>query len=197
MLGKPRIEFSDRDSQREEYDRVLNELVLEFPDFKLVPKQSSWLMRGVDFFLKLITFGMMSSFMLRYTTTLGFTIYTPKPWDDRSWISRAETLRHEGVHMRQFLRMGWLGFSFMYLVFVFPGGLSLGRFLLESEAYEESLRAVADYYGVEALRDADLRKRMVDHFVGPEYFWMWPFRKNVERWYDEFASELERTYLGN
>ena len=197
MLGKPRTEFYPYGAQYDEHERVVESLMLEFPAFKLVEKKNSWFMKVIAFLLKVITFGRMNTFMTSFTTTIGYTIYTPSTWVSRSYISRAETLRHEGVHMRQLMRMGWLGFTFMYLLFVFPVGLALGRYLLESEAYEESLRAVADYYGVEAIRDEDLKKGIVDHFVSAEYFWMWPFRKNVERWYDEFVSELERTYLGN
>jgi hypothetical protein len=197
MLGRPSVEFSTEEAQHGEYERVVEALMVEFPDFKIVAKKDSKLMKAIDVFLKLVTFGFSISFMSGFTTTIGYTVYTPSTWDDRSYLSRAETLRHESVHMQQLARMGWPGFLFMYLIFVLPGGLALGRFLLESEAYEESLRAVADYYGVEALRDEDLRKNTVGHFVGAEYFWMWPFRKNVERWYDEFVSELERLYLGN
>lgn len=197
MFGSQGTKFHSYYDQFEELERVNEELMKKFPRFKLVDKKNSLFMKAIDIFLKLITFGHMKTFMINYTTTVGFTVYTPSTWISRSHLSRAETLRHEGVHMAQLTRLGFFTYVFLYLFFILPGGLALGRMLLESEAYEESLRAVADYYGVEKLREKSIRKSIVDHFVGPEYFWMWPFRENVERWYDDFVSELERIYLGN
>jgi hypothetical protein len=33
----------------------------------------------------------------------------------------------------------------------------------------------------------------VTRFTGPDYGWMWPFPRGVERWYDAWLAELDRT----
>lgn len=165
----------------------------EFPDFKLVPKEQSGLMKAANIALKIITFGQMKSFMTTFTTTMGYTVYTPRNWEKRSAASRAVTLRHERIHMRQRKKYGWFGFGFLYLFVFFPIALAYFRMKFEKEAYEESLRAVKEYYGMRPLKKADTRERYIDHFTTAQYFWMWPFRGAIGRWYDDVVEELGKS----
>ena len=100
-------------------------------------------------------------------------------------------LRHERVHLRQRRRYGMALFAFLYLVPLFPLGLAYGRARLEWEAYAETLRAIKELRGSAALRDSTLRCRIVSRFVGGAYGYMWPFRRQVERWYDRAVTQLE------
>ena len=169
---------------------VERKILGEFPSFKVVYKHESLLMKAIDLFLKVITFWQMSTFLTQFTTTVGTTVYVSRNWTKRSPYSKAVTLRHETVHMRQRARMGTVLFSLSYLFWVFPVGLAKGRRDLEREGYEETLRAYYEYYGYSYLFRPDVRKRIVSHFTGPSYFWMWPFRKDCERWYDRVVSKI-------
>lgn len=183
------------DSPSSIYQSVTLKVKEEFPDFQVVYKENVWWMKFIGLFLKLITFGHMISFMSSYHTTIGYTVYVGSEWAGQSPFSRATTLRHEAVHMRQLRRYGFIRYAAMYLFWVFPFGLAIGRRNLEREAYEETLRAYAEYYGLPVLHENYLRVRIVSQFIGSSYFWMWPFRKSMNRWYDGFVSELEKTYM--
>lgn len=173
-----------------DYNAFLDEVRQEFPGFRLVDKRTSTLMKVTDVALKAITFGKMSSFMDRFTTTVGDSIYVPEGWEHRPVTSRLTTLRHERVHLRQARRLGRFLMSLMYLLVPLPVLFAYYRTKLEQEAYEESLAAIQEYGGNEALLDPDLRVRMIDHFVTAEYFWAWPWRLSVGKWYDAAIERL-------
>ena len=168
-------------------DAVLDAARNEFPNLRLIKKADSAFMKVLNVLLRIITFNQQKSFMTTYTTTVGNTIYTPSSWGTRSEPSRIITVRHEVVHFRQ-ADKNFL-FGFLYLFVFFPVGLAYYRMRYEQEAYEESMRAIAHLYGADALRKAD-RERIVSHFTSADYFWCWPFRKSVEKWYDEARDRI-------
>ena len=180
-----------------EYHRILMEMREEFPDFDILPKAGSRMMKTLDVLLRIITFGMMRTFMTDFTTTLGDSMYVTASWDDLHPLLKCITLRHERVHMRQkkryFRTIPWLSFTiygFKYCMWILPAGLAMARKLYEQEAYEETMRARAEYFGVYELRDVRLRKYIVDHFLSANYFWTWPYRSAVEAWYDDTVREI-------
>ena len=172
------------------YDELVAEIKAEFPDFQIKPKQESAFMRLLGKLLLVLTLGKMTAFMTSFTTTIGRTIYTPAKWE--SWKERPKMviLRHERVHLRQAKKYGQFLFSLLYLFAPVPMGLAWFRAKLEWEAYEESLRATAEFYGVGAVKVRAYRESVVYNFVGPNYAWMWPFRAQVERWYDDAILRL-------
>jgi hypothetical protein len=170
---------------------LIAEITREFPNFRLVPKRGDALSTLVDRLLKIVTLGRQRSYLAEYHTVIGSTLYTPLSWEKTGDVERAIVLRHERVHLRQRRRYGSLLMSFLYLIPFFPLGLAYGRARLEWEAYEETLRATADLLGLESARSPDLRTRIVGRFTGGDYGWMWPFRKQVERWYDDALGNLE------
>jgi hypothetical protein len=170
---------------------LIAEITREFPNFRLVPKRGDALSTLVDRLLKIVTLGRQRSYLTEYHTVIGSTLYTPLSWEKTGDVERAIVLRHERVHLRQRRRYGSLLMSFLYLIPFFPLGLAYGRARLEWEAYEETLRATADLLGLESARSPDLRTRIVGRFTGGDYGWMWPFRKQVERWYDDALGNLE------
>lgn len=172
-------------------ERFIDEIVQEFPGFRLVPKCESSLSKLIDAALKILTFGGQRDYMTHYHTVLGNTLYTPASWDDTSDLDRLITLRHERVHLRQRRRLTFPLMAFLYLIPFFPVGLAYGRARLEWEAYEETLSATAELRGVDALHSLDLREHIVKRFTGPDYGWMWPFRRVVERWYDQAVAKIE------
>lgn len=168
-------------------DELIEDIKKEFPSFKIVLKQESERMKAIDVFLRIITFNTMQKFMTDYTTTVGYTVYVGRGWYSRSEKSRVITLRHERVHMRQRKKYGFVLFSFLYLLCA-PTLFAYWRAKFEKEAYEESMRASAELYGAHMLQA--IRGNIVDHFLSADYFWMWPFRKSVEKWYDAAAERV-------
>lgn len=174
------------------YAGVVESIQKEFPDFKIIAKASSKLMKAADICLRILSLNQMNSFMTRYVTTMGEKVYVPNGWTERDYLLRAITLRHERIHMRQKKRVGMLFFTFAYLFWIFPIGLALSRRIFEQEAYAESLRASVEYFGPGALSDVAYRENIVSHFVGPDYLWTWPFRKSIEAWYDDLVTTIRR-----
>ena len=79
-----------------------------------------------------------------------------------------------------------------YLLVPLPLGLAWCRARLEWEAYAEGLAVARELFGEAHVRDPGLRAHVVGQFVGPAYGWMWPFRRTVERWYDQVLQAPRR-----
>jgi len=146
-------------------------------------------MKTIDVSLKVITFGQMKSFMTDFITTIGQKVYVPEGWDLKPASSKAAVIRHERIHMRQSKRHGRIMFSIAYLLIPLPIFFAYFRKKFEQEAYEESLRAIYEYHGELAFTPR-LKSDVIDHFTTSQYFWMWPFKKNLETWYDNFVAKL-------
>ena len=119
------------DRTQRELDVVLRRIEAEFPEFRVVSKRNSCVMRGIDVALRVLTFGAMATFMTEFVTTIGTTVYVPDKWDSRSPLSRAVVFRHEAVHMRQVRRLGFLVFAVLYLLWPLPFVFATGRRNLE------------------------------------------------------------------
>jgi hypothetical protein len=171
-------------------DAIIAEMGARPRPVRVVRKRAYWHQRAAAKALWLLTFGGQRTYLSRYVTTLGHTIYVPDIFcrrrPDRVW----QVLRHELVHVAQFERYGWLGMILLYGLLPLPAGLAYGRARLEWEAYRETLRAIAESEGIEAARDPKLHKRLVKRFTGPDYGWMWPFPRAVQRWIDEALAEI-------
>lgn len=174
-------------------ESLLAEISAEFPTFRIVPKTDSRLMLAIDLGLRALTLGRQSRFLTEYHTILGSVLFVAPSWLDMAERDRIVLLRHERVHMRQSRRLGILAMALLYLFPFFPIGLAYGRAKLEWEAYRETLKATMELYGLQAACSEALRVRIIDRFTGPDYGWMWPFRKSVETWYDKFVEELHQS----
>lgn len=182
---------SASDPDREaELGELLAAMRREFPRFRVVEKRGDRLSRAIDVALKGLTLGGQSRYLSHYHTVIGDTLYVPDGWDEAAAIDRIITLRHERVHLRQRRRYTMAGMTLWYLAGPLPLGLSWGRARIEWEAYEETLRATLELKGRAALLSPALRRHVVEQFVGPAYGWMWPFRGQIERWYDEAVERL-------
>lgn len=170
-------------------EAFLEEIRGEFPRFRLVRKRESRLSKLIDVTLRLLTLGGQREYMSRYHTVIGDTLYVPEAWEMTPDIAKVITLRHERVHLRQRRRYGDIGMTFLYLLPFFPLGLAYGRARIEWEAYTETIRATAEYRGLEAA--GALREYIVSQFTSGAYGWMWPFRRAVERWFDEALHLVE------
>jgi hypothetical protein len=169
---------------------TITAICAEFPNFRVVPKAGSSLSVAIDVALKLITAGAQRRYLSHYHTVIGDTLYVPPGWAAMSDVDRVILLRHERIHLRQRRRMGSVLMTLVYLLPFFPLGLAYGRARIEWEAYCETLRATAELRGLDAARAPLLRREIVRRFTGGDYGWMWPFRRQVESWYDEAVTRL-------
>ena len=159
----------------------------QFPKFKMVSKQNSLFMKFLNVLLKIISFGQLKNFM-RFTTTIGYTIYTSENWDHFSEENKIELLRHERIHMYQLHKYGFL-FFIMYLFLPFPILCAHYRKKFEQEAYEESMRCLMEEKGSKSFTE-QFRDRMIKRFTGSSYLWCWHSSKDIEKWYDDFVGNL-------
>ncbi len=176
------------------HERLLAEIRAEFPRFAVLPKDASGLQRAIGIVLAAITFGGQRSYMTRYHTMLFGKLYVPAAWDAMDDAARYVLLRHERVHLRQAARMGDAAMALVYLLPILPLFLAWGRARIEWEAYEETIRATAEVYGIAQARA--LEDEIVRRYVGPDYGWMWPFPGTVRRWFNEVIASLERGPVG-
>jgi hypothetical protein len=171
-------------------DAFVREMKDEFPDFEILPKKDSRLQRAIHTALAIVTLGGQRSYATRYHTVMFGKLWVPPSWDDMKDDDRYILLRHERVHLQQRKAMGDVWMGFMYLVWIFPIGLAYGRARIEWEAYIETIRATHELYGLE--RAMELKGEILRRFTGPDYGWMWPFPKQIHRWFDEAISTLDR-----
>lgn len=171
--------------------QFLKEIQQEFPKFRVVKKKGDALSWLIDRALKTATLGAQSEYLTHYHTVIGYTLYVPNAWDSTPDVSRVITLRHERVHLRQFRKYTAVGMAFVYMVPFFPVGLAYGRARIEWEAYTETLRATADYKGIDAAKQPWLKEHIIKQFTSGAYGWMWPFRGQLERWYADAIATIE------
>ncbi len=181
--------------QKEPLRSFLAEMHAEFPSFVIIRKETSPLSKAIDVLLRVITFGGQRDYLTHYYTVLGDRLYVPEGWDDVDPVGAVITLRHERIHLRQRRRYTMPLFMLVYLLFPLPFGLAYGRARIEWEAYTETLRATLDLAGEDAVKSAYLRARIVRQFTSAAYGWMWPFRRSVERWYDEALEQVLREHV--
>jgi hypothetical protein len=165
-------------------EKMLEEIRLEFPRFRIVKKSASPLSRLIDLALKAVTFGAQSQYMTHYHTVIADALYVPEGWEDSPPVHKIVMLRHERVHLRQRRRFGDILMTWLYLFPFFPLGVAYGRARIEWEAYTETIRATAELVGIEAAQSPALRRHIVRQFTSGAYGWMWPFPSIVNKWYD-------------
>ena len=170
----------------------------EFPFLKMYKKSSRWYWRVVGIFLKIISFGRAPDFCKSFTTTTPGSVFWSDDcyvligdngdgrYDDYLW----EILCHEIKHIHRFKNYGFLICAFMYLFVFFPIGLAWGRAVwFEKEGYVESLRCAYETRP-DVVESEQYRTWWVGQFTGANYAWMWPFRWQVEEWFDSELNSL-------
>jgi hypothetical protein len=169
-------------------EALLADIRREFPSFRIQKKRESALQRTIHVALAIVTLGGQRVYLTRYHTVLWGTLWVPDAWDRMTDEDRYVLLRHERVHLRQRRRMGDAWMSFVYLVPFFPLFFAYGRARIEWEAYVETIRATAEIRGLAAAEA--LRPEILRRFTGPDYGWMWPFPKSLNRWFDEAIADV-------
>ncbi len=185
------MDLEQRAQQR--LDDFVDELREEFPDFRIVAKQDSRLQRFFHYGLLVVTFGTVRDYLDEYYNTLGSTIYVGSDWQDKDPDDCFILLRHEREHMRQFRRYTRPLMMLLYSVLPLPFGLAYFRQRFEKAGYEQTIRASAEVYGLDYVKDTSFREFIVEQFTTANYGWMWPFPGHMEAWYDAIVDDIERT----
>jgi hypothetical protein len=181
--------------------RVLALCYAEFPQFEIRYKDESKLMKFLNFFVRIFNPG----FMTNYITTFGTTVYFPS----RKYLLEGqghltEVLAHELVHMWDRKSQGAFAYTFKYgspqwfalLSLLALGAIwalpmlvfllfllcalplpSVGRRNIELDGYTMSM---AYHYWTAGQVDPAYITFYADQFVKSGYYFMWPFRKQVE-----------------
>ena len=158
------------------FDDYVVALQAEFPKFKIVEKETSGVMKFLNFFAKL----WMPTFLTTITTVLGYTVYMPKAYigTDSGYI----ILRHEAVHMRDFKKWWYLQ-TISY--FIPPVGPSF-KAVWEYRGYLETLRV---RHELGWSTDDSIIDWLVSQFTTSAYLWMWPFKASLTK---KFKAERDR-----
>ena len=171
-----------------------------FPNFELINKQESTLMRCLS---KLLFFN--KKFMTNFVTVIGNKVYVPTlPWNEDNPYGACEVLSHEFVHMRDGQALGVL-FKFLYLcpqilallsVFAVwnPWWLLCLVFLLPIPAPFRAYFEFRAYVVSMAVRWWLLSNKTdpqyyLKQFTTGNYYWMFPFEKVLHK---KFEQEFER-----
>jgi hypothetical protein len=173
----------------ENYEKLLVEIKNEFCNFEIIKKPQSTIMKCLNIGLKIITLGLAKDFMSNFITTINDKVYVPDNWDSYSIATKAITLRHERIHMRQARKFGKIVFSLAYLLFPLPVIFASFRMKMEKEGYEESIKAYHEYYGTRFFTQK-LKQEIISNFTTARYFWMWPWKTQVEKWYDDVVKNI-------
>ena len=173
------------------YTALVEALQAEIPGFRIVRKDCSRLHRAIHHALRAVTFGRMNSYLDSFQTTIGKTVYVTADWDDWEADRRYVTLRHEAIHLRQFRKLTLPVMALLYVLLPLPMGLAYFRARFEKEAYAETIRAAAEVWGKHVPASDDYRNYVLGQFTGASYGWMWPFRKGLDRWYDQILASLD------
>lgn len=189
------------------FDALVNVIKRRVPDFQIKFKDESPFMK---FLGKLLFFN--KGFMTTYTTTIGKTVYFPERAKFEANRGRYfKTLCHEYVHVMDYVQRPVrfiLGYMFPQVLAL----LSLGAifafispwfwlFLLallfaapipspgraESEIRGYGMSCKVRVWKGEVL-DANYLKWCADAFTTSAYYFMWPFRKNVEKRLREYID---------
>ena len=161
---------------------MLLEVKKEFPNFEVIKKEDSKLMR-ILFEATLMRLW-CPNFMLTYTTVFAGKAYMPEKFIGT--LTGYEILRHERVHLRDAKKYPII-FELSYLLFL-PTVFSMRAFW-EFRAYCESLKAQNELYGYISTRNLNF---YIDQFVGSSYFFMFPFKKTLRR---KFLECIDREGL--
>jgi len=159
------------------------ELIRKYaPAFTVENKADNKLQRLIG---KLMFFN--KGYMTNFYTTFGYTTYRPigaagEPWE---W----ETLLHEGRHAIQAKKFTPALMGLLYLLPFLPLP-AIFRAWFEFQAYCVTM-TVAYLKNPSDVNDWYIENQLVPYFTGPEYAWMFPFKRLVKRAFKGFHDKLK------
>lgn len=170
-----------RDSTLSERDvnLYIEQLHQEFPNLKVSSEKPWWLQWIFDLPL-LERLGWDVA-----TQTIGSQIFLSCNWENYSASQKLAILRHEREHLLQFMKYGVVLMAFLYLFIFFPVGFAYFRAKFERAGYAETIASWVEYWGESSVTYEEGRRLYLRVFTGSTYFWMFPFKKLILRWFEE------------
>lgn len=179
------------------------------PGYEVGFKRDSKLHRAIGWLLAKVGNPL---YLEAFWTTVGLRTARPRIAEAGATSQEWMTILHEAWHAHQARRLGTV---LMGLIYLFPLPLlalapvllltghwalalaalaaaaplpALGRAWLEREAYQVSAALMYAYQG--DLPESYIEGFLVEQFVGPNYYWMWPFRNQVRDWWYAWLHDL-------
>jgi hypothetical protein len=158
----------------------------EFPDVKILFKEDNdWHKASVHCFFVWLFVSVVgifwkkfkTDFNTRYSNALAgkILIFPDRSYADWSDPSVYTVVRHELVHLRDQRKYPvWFGLSYVLLL---PTVLTF-RAYWELRAFKATMLAQFEISGTIPERTITF---ILNQFTGPMYFWMWPFRENMNK----------------
>lgn len=166
------------------YENLVNELVaklkkneIKFVSYEDKPKWLSFAFAFLKFFSKID--------YKHYTQCINKTIYLPYDWKNRSRRQQYYTLVHEATHAIQFKKYGLFLMSLLYLFIPFPVVFAWFRAKFEREA-KRNVFLEKKKLNEPVLHELEMPS-YISTFSSSSYLWMWPFKKQLKRWYRKDA----------
>jgi hypothetical protein len=122
-------------------------------------------------------------------TTYGGIIYLPDEWPKYSELKRKIILAHEEVHARQQEKYPKLLYLLLYF-FALPIFWNPFRLSWEREAFEKTIEITAEIHGLAYVQSQDYRDYIAKNFYSATYGWMWPNKRAVYTWVDQYIQGL-------
>ena len=209
---------ADLSQQYKLVQEIERQIAVRIPKFKVVCKQQSWLMKV----LAVILYPFNRKFMTSYTTTIYPVVYwngsVPAITDkstEGEVVHYLDVLLHEFRHLID-RKKYWILFNLMYLfpqllavfallsIFFSPWFLlalaalaplpAVGRMWLERRAFDVTM-AVYSWMGF-GFTD-EYVDHIVGQFVGSSYYFMWPFRNQLKKHFNQIIEDLKNKKLNN
>jgi len=162
------------------YYDIVEDIKREFPNFEVVEKQNSSLMKFI-FNISLMRFW-NPYFMTAYVTTMFGKVYMPRNLIGS--LTAYEVLRHELVHLRDARRFP-IFFELSYIFLPFPFVFTM-RAYWEFRGYCESLVVENEIFGYVYKESVEF---YVKQFTGSFYLWMCPFPDFMRKKFMKFLDE--------
>ena len=172
---------------KKQYFKLLRVIKRIFPKFRIVSKRNNyfmlWLNRTVQLFNK--------KFMTQYTTTIGYSIFTPDDWSKRSYTSRYSTMIHEMIHLQQFRKFGFIPYSILYIFVPIPVFLAYFRKKFEQEAYAINIILAYKQKGRKHVLSKQYKQNVIDQFCSNLYGYTWHSKESIAKWLESLVSKID------
>lgn len=152
-----------------DFDELVELVKKHIPSFCIKNKKDSWFQK----FVGILLWPINQKYMTSYITVMFNTMWMPEGWEEWSYTTLYNILRHEFVHLLDAKRYHvWFLFSYLFVLpFVFTF-----RAHWEMRGYTQSL--LVEYENDGVIDDGSL-DWVAFQFTSSRYGWMNPFKKGL------------------
>jgi hypothetical protein len=184
------------------FEALLDRAQKEFPRLTIRKRSEVWWLRWIMQLLAWVT--RQDSSKVRFTTTIGATIYVADDWNEKSDTDKYKTLRHEKRHVewfttRPFGRHLWPAnyvITALCYLMVLPALWTM-RAAIERDGYTQTLLVSFEIDG--PFTDADKEgwaAYIAGTFASSMYFFMWT-KKKAYAWAMETMNKINTGQIEN